>query len=204
LAEKGLAWIAGIALAMGAIYLVSIAAQSAWFTAPVRLASALVLGAIILGVSEWTRRIGLARPPGHPLVSSLLAGAGVVVFYATTWAAHGIYQFIDWPAATFALARSADGAFLPARSPACSPLHSLVRLPPTRFAFDSTDCLCFTGWRCRLCVGDVQAGLGRDRVGGLYFWFFAAITADDVCRIGAGQLRQRRWRIDDAARAGGR
>ena len=109
LAEKGLAWIAGIALAMGAIYLVSVAMQSTWFTPAVQLASAGGLGLVLLGVSELARRVGLKTPPGHPLIAALLAGAGVVTFYATAWAAHGVYQFVDWPAATALLTLCAIG-----------------------------------------------------------------------------------------------
>ena len=66
LAEKGFAWIAGSALALGAIFLVSFAAQQRWFTPQVQLALALALGVALLGVSEWARRVSLRRPPGHP------------------------------------------------------------------------------------------------------------------------------------------
>ncbi len=103
LAEKGLAWLAGIALAMGAIYLVALAVQSGWFTPPLRIAAALVLGAVILGASEWMRRQGAAKPPGHPLMSALLAGAGMVVLYASVWGALG-FGLIGWPAAAALLA----------------------------------------------------------------------------------------------------
>ena len=220
LAEKGLAWIAGIALAMGAIYLVSIAAQSAWFTAPVRLASALVLGAIILGVSEWTRRIGIARPPGHPLVSSLLAGAGVVVFYATTWAAHGIYQFIEWPAATALLALCALGLI------ALSFLHgqalgvlaiALALLAPALANAPIWPSTALTAYVAlvgaagfALAMFKRWAWVAIATIGGLYFWFFAAITADDVRRALAlvsfasvgGALMMLRAPVADEAKTG--
>jgi uncharacterized membrane protein len=99
LAESGLAWIGGGALALGAIFLVSFATQQNWFTPQVRLWGAVLLGLIGLGVSEWTRRANAKAPPGHPLVPALSAGAGVVAFYAAAWAAHGVYGFIDLPLA---------------------------------------------------------------------------------------------------------
>jgi uncharacterized membrane protein len=192
LAEKGLAWIAGIALAVGAIYLVSIAAQSAWFTAPARLASALVLGVIMLGAGEWTRRIGLARPPGHPLVSALLAGAGIVVFYATTWAAHGVYHFIDWPAATALLVLCAValiGLSL-LQGQALGVLAIALALLAPAIASASI----WPSWALTLYVALVSAGgfalasfkrwswVALATIGGLYFWFFASIAVEDVRR----------------------
>lgn len=192
LAEKGLAWIAGIALAVGAIYLVSVAAQSAWFTAPVRLACALVLGVIMLGASEWTRRIGLARPPGHPLVSALLAGAGIVVFYATIWAAHGIYQFIDWPAAAALLVLCAAALI------GLSLLHGqalgVLAVALALIAPAIASASIWPSWTLTLYVALVSAGgfalaifkrwswVALATLGGLYFWFFASVAADDLRR----------------------
>jgi uncharacterized membrane protein len=60
LAENGLAWLAGGAFALGAIFLVSFAAQQDWFTPPVQLACALALGLALIGVSEWARRGNVA------------------------------------------------------------------------------------------------------------------------------------------------
>lgn len=192
LAEKGLAWIAGIALAMGAIYLVSVVSQSAWFTAPLRLASAIVLGLMMLGASEWTRRIGLSRPPGHPLVSALLAGAGIVVFYATTWAAHGIYEFIDWPAAAALLMLCALALI------GLSLLHgqalgvlaiALALLAPAIASSALWPWLALTIYVSLVAAGGFALSIlrrwawaGIATVAGLYFWFFAAINADDIRR----------------------
>jgi uncharacterized membrane protein len=99
LAQNGLAWLAAGALALGAIFLVSYAAQQNWFTPQVRLICALILGIGLIGASEWARRVSIAKPPGHPLVAALLAGAGVVALYATAWAAHGLYGFIGYGSA---------------------------------------------------------------------------------------------------------
>ncbi len=192
LAEKGLAWIAGIALAVGAIYLVAVATQSAWFTAPVRLITALVLGVAMLGAGEWTRRMGLARPPGHALVSALLAGAGIVVFYATTWAAHGIYHFIDWPAAAGLLTLCALALI------GLSLLHGqalgVLAIALALLAPAIATSTIWPSWALTLYVALVSAGgfalayfkrwswVALATIGGLYFWFFASIAVDDVRR----------------------
>ena len=99
LAENGLAWLAGVVLAFAGIFLVSFMGQQGWFTPPVQMTGAVALGLIFIGGAEWARRTSERRPPGHPLVAATLAGAGVVVLYASSWAAHAYYGFIDWGAA---------------------------------------------------------------------------------------------------------
>lgn len=192
LAEKGLAWIAGIALAMGAIYLVSVAMQSTWFTPAIQLASALGLGVVLLGVSELARRVGLKTPPGHPLIAALLAGAGMVTFYATAWAAHGVYAFVDWPTATALLALCAIGLI------ALSLIHgealgvlaiALALLAPALADAPLWPSLALTSYVALVGAGGFALALFKRwawvavaTIGGLYFWFFASITADDVRR----------------------
>ena len=192
LAEKGLAWIAGIALAMAAIYLVSEASKAAWFTAPVRLASALVLGVIMLGGSEWTRRVGLTGPRWHPLLSALLAGAGMVVFYATTWATHGIYGFIPWPAAAALLLLCAVALI------ALSLIHGqalgvlaigLALLAPAIASGPLWPSAALTSYVALVAAGGFAlamfkrwAWVALATFSGLYFWFFAAISSDDLRR----------------------
>lgn len=220
LMEKGLAWIAGITLAMAAIYLVSAASKAAWFTAPVRLSAALALGVIMLGSSEWTRRIGLARPPGHPLISALLAGAGMVVFYATTWATHGIYDFIAWPTAAGLLLLCAIALI------ALSLLHGqalgvlaigLALLAPALASgtlWPSAALAAYVGLVAAggfaLAIFKRWAWVALTTVGGLYFWFFAAIAVDDIHRaltlvsfasIGSMALAFRAPAIDESKNA---
>lgn len=192
LAENALAWIAGIGFAIGGIYVVSEATKAEWFTAPVRLASALVLGALMIGASEWTRRIGNARPPGHPLISALLAGAGVVVFYATTWAAHGIYGLTDWPGAAALLLLCAAALI------GLSLLHgqalgvlaiALALLAPAIASPALWPSPALTAYVALVAAGGFAlatfkrwAWVSLATIGGLYFWFFAAISSDDVRR----------------------
>jgi uncharacterized membrane protein len=220
LAEKGLAWVAGIALALGAIYLVSLAAQSVWFTAPMRLGAAATLGVLLLGVSEWTRRLGLSKPPGHPLVSSMLAGAAVVVFYATTWAAHGIYQFIDWPIAAALLLLCAAAliglSFL--HGQALGVLATgLALIAPSIASAQLWPSAALTAYVALVGAGGFAVAILKrwswvavTTIGGLYFWFFASITADDVRRALAlvsfasvgGLLAAFRAPLEDDAKTG--
>ncbi len=98
--ENAFAWIAAVLFAVGGALLV----QQSFFTPPLRLGAALLLGAALIGASEWVRSLAERKPYGHPLVAALLAGAGASTLYAAAWGAHGIYHFIDWPLAALALA----------------------------------------------------------------------------------------------------
>jgi uncharacterized membrane protein len=98
LAENGLAWIGGGALALGGAFLVAHAAQRGFFTPLMRLYAALALGAVLIAAGEVAR-----RRAAHPLVAALLVGAGASTFYAAAWAAHGLYHYIAWGAAAVAL-----------------------------------------------------------------------------------------------------
>lgn len=95
LAENGLAWIGGGALALGAAFLVAFAAQQGFFSPGMRLIAAALLGLILIGAAEFVRRGGLRGGDKNPLVGALLAGAGGASLYITIWAAHGLYHYID-------------------------------------------------------------------------------------------------------------
>ncbi|PZQ59543.1 MAG: hypothetical protein DI570_15665 [Phenylobacterium zucineum] len=90
LEENGLAWAGGAALALGGLFLVTYAAQRGMFTPPFRIAGAVLLGALLLGVSEW-----LKRRSGHPLAGALTAGAGSATLYGAAWASYWLYAFIN-------------------------------------------------------------------------------------------------------------
>jgi len=191
-AEKGLAWIGGSALAIGAISLVSVAASQRWFTPQVQLALAASLGLILLGVSEWARRVSLKKPPGHPLVAGLLAGAGVVAFYATAWAAHALYNFIDYPTAAALLALCAlvliGLSFLHGQPIGVLAITSALLAPALAHEplWPSVALMLFV-----IAVGAAGFALATLRrwgwvavvtVTGLYFWFWAAISVDEIRR----------------------
>ncbi|MEQ1617776.1 MAG: DUF2339 domain-containing protein [Terricaulis sp.] len=192
LAENGLAWLAGGALALGVIFLVALAAREGWLTAQVRLGLALALGAALIGAGERLRRIGIARPPGHPLAGAMCAGAGMVAFYAVSWAACGLYGFIGWPLAATLLALCALAliglSFLHGQALGALALMAAFLAPPlTNIAVwpDSalTLYVCAVGttgfalaWARRWAWSAAAAFLG------LYFWFAASIAADQAWR----------------------
>lgn len=192
LAEKGFAWIAGGALALGAIFLVSFAAQQRWFTPQVQLGAAVAFALLLLGASEWARRVSLRSPPGHPLIAALLAGAGVVALYAASWAAHGIYNVIDFGAAGALLALCAalliGLSFLHGQPLGVLAIIAALLAPPLTHT---------TLWPLPALtlyialVGVAGFGLAALRrwgwvalatFAGLYFWFWAAIEANEIRR----------------------
>ncbi|KSB90990.1 hypothetical protein AS593_12620 [Caulobacter vibrioides] len=102
LAENGLAWIGGGGLALGGLLLVAYAAQKGIFTPPLRIAAAVVLGALMVLASEWILR-RKAEMSRHLLAASIAAGAGAVTLYGAVCAAHGLYHLIPfWLAASLA------------------------------------------------------------------------------------------------------
>ncbi|PLR28318.1 hypothetical protein SGCZBJ_04760 [Caulobacter zeae] len=106
LAENGLAWIGGGGLALGGLLLVAYAAQKGIFTPPLRIAAAVVLGALMVLASEWIlrRKTEMSR---HLLAAAIAAGAGAVTLYGAVCAAHGLYHLIPfWLAASLAAAVS--------------------------------------------------------------------------------------------------
>lgn len=192
LAERGLAWLAGGALALGLIFLVSFAAQQHWFTPRVQLAGALSLGALLLAASEGARRVSLRRPPGHLLVAALLAGGGVVALYATIWAAHGLYGFISYGSAAALLTLCAvlliGLSLLHGQALGVLAIIAALLAPPLAQA------PLWDAGTLTLYVGAVAAGgflLAAFRrwgwaalaaTAGLYFWFAAAVAMDDMRR----------------------
>lgn len=192
LAENGLAWLAGGAFALGAIFLVSFAAQQAWFTPQVQLMCAVALGVALIGASEWARRVSIARPPGHPLVAAMLAGAGVVALYATAWAAHGLYGYADATTALLLLALCAaifiGLSFL--HGQAIGVLAVIAALLAPAIAepapWPTWALTCFV---CMMAVTGFALSCVRRwpwvaawTLVGLYFWFASAVLDDDMRR----------------------
>ena len=94
LSQNGLAWIGGVALVIGAAFLVGFAAEQGLFTPPVRIASAGLLGVLMLAAGEAMRRRTQGRLGEHPLAAAIVSGAGAAVLYGAVWAAYALYGFI--------------------------------------------------------------------------------------------------------------
>ncbi|MCC7266499.1 MAG: DUF2339 domain-containing protein, partial [Caulobacteraceae bacterium] len=104
LAENGLAWLGGGALALGGLLLVVYAAQRGVFTPPLRVLAALALGAVMVAAGEWIRRQKHAPGGRHMLAAAAAAGAGATTIYGAIWAAHALYDLIPLPLAAALIA----------------------------------------------------------------------------------------------------
>lgn len=192
LAQNGLAWLGGVMLALGGVFLVSFASQQDWFTPRVQLACAALLAGALIGASEWARRAARTGPAGRALIAAMLAGAGVVTLYAAIWAAHALYGLIGWPAAAALLALCA------AVLVGLSLLHGqalgvlavlMALLAPPLASPAQWPSLGLTLYLCGVsAAGYGLAALKRwgwvaaAATAALYFWFSWAIVADDIRR----------------------
>lgn len=191
LAENGLAWLGGGALALGAIFMVSFAAQQAWFTPQVQLICALALGLGLIGASEWARR-SARLGAGSSLVAAMLAGAGVVALYATAWGGHALYGLVGPSTASILLTACACvlaglallhgqalGVLAIVMAMLTPTFASMGQWPPIGL----TLYLCFVGVAgFGLAALQRWAWVGAGALLGLYFWFAQAIGADEIRR----------------------
>lgn len=192
IAENGLAWLGGGAAALGGIFLVSFFVSQPWFTPAVQMSCAFVLGIALMGFGEWARRISLVRPPGHPLVAALLAGAGAATLYATAWGAHGLHGLIGpWTAAAFLLICAlllAALSFLHGQAFGVLAVIAAM-LAPALASLIVWPTHAVTLFVCAVAGGGFAlAALRRwawvaiATLAGLYFWFAAAIAFEEAAR----------------------
>jgi len=96
-------WIGGLALALGAVFLVRYAIEQDLVGPGVRIVLGGLLAAALIAAGEWARRkeiaAGLVAMPTQHIPSTLTA-AGTVAAYATVYAAYALYGFLP-PAAAF-------------------------------------------------------------------------------------------------------
>lgn len=192
LAQNGFAWLGGAMVAIGGILLVSFATRQPWFTPQVQLLCALVLGLALIAGSEWVRRTNIAKPPGSPLVAAMLASAGVVTLYAIAWAAHGLYNLVDFGIAALMLTLCAAilGGLSLLHGQALGALAiALALLAPQITGADLWPRNPLTFYLCG--VGAAGFALAAWRrwpwiavaaMVGLYFWFSIALAAEEVRR----------------------
>jgi uncharacterized membrane protein len=98
-------WIGGLALALGAIFLVRYTIEQGLLGPGVRIFLAAVFAGLLIAAGEWARRneiaTGIAAIPSRH-IPSVLTAAGTVAAYATVYAAFELYHFLS-PAAAFIL-----------------------------------------------------------------------------------------------------
>ncbi len=98
-------WIGGLALALGAIFLVRYTVEQGLLGPGVRIFLAALFAAALIAAGEWTRRNEIAAgitavPAQH--IPSILTAAGTIAAYATVYAAYALYGFLS-PGAAFIL-----------------------------------------------------------------------------------------------------
>jgi uncharacterized membrane protein len=91
-------WIGGLALALGAIFLVRYTIEQGLLGPGVRIFLAGLFAAVLIAAGEWTRRNEIAAgisaiPAQH--IPSILTAAGTVAAYATVYAAYALYGFLS-------------------------------------------------------------------------------------------------------------
>jgi len=96
-------WVGGVALALGAMFLVQYSIEQGWLGPPARIFLGGLLAAVLTGAGEWTRRrdvpLGMAGVPSA-YIPGILTAAGTVAAFATAYAAHALYGFLN-PASAF-------------------------------------------------------------------------------------------------------
>jgi len=105
LGTRWVVWVGGVALALGAVFLVRYSIEQGLIGPGVRVALGALLALVLIGAGEWMRRqdqqaqvVGL--PTAH--IPSILTAAGTVAAFATVYAAYALYGFLN-PASAFVL-----------------------------------------------------------------------------------------------------
>lgn len=180
LAENGLAWLGGGGLALGGLLLVVYAAQQGVFGPPLRIAAAVVLGALMIGASEWILRQKRAPGGRHLLAAAVSAGAGAVTLYGAVCAAYTLYGLIPFPLAAALTAAISVGllalslrhgeplALLALFGAVITPLVNGVDAWPTAVLFAYTLLIGVTGFAMSAIRLWAKAGLLT--VVGMLFW----------------------------------
>ncbi|MCX5577571.1 DUF2339 domain-containing protein [Kaistia terrae] len=98
-------WVGGLALALGAIFLVRFSIEAGLLGPGVRIAFGALFSFVLLGLGEWLRRsdrvTSFSRIPAAN-VPGVLTAAGTVGLFATVYAAYALYGLIG-PTAAFIL-----------------------------------------------------------------------------------------------------
>lgn len=114
-------WVGGIALALGGLFILKVAAEQGYFGPSARIGFAVFAGLAMIAAGEWTRRKGkllkltLAGAQGD-WVPVILASAGLVTLYGACYAAFSLYGMVGTTAAFVLLAIISAAAFVAAFS----------------------------------------------------------------------------------------
>lgn len=115
LGAKGSVWIGGLALLLGAVFLLRYTIEAGMLTPMMRISVAILMGVVALGLSEWMARRDLKTPVGKALaakadIPAILAAVGVFTLFGAIYAAHALYGLLGTMAAFILMAVIAMGA----------------------------------------------------------------------------------------------
>src|SRR5687767_2061435 len=91
LAGRLLIWLGGVALVVGAVYLIRYSIEIGLVTPTLRMLAAAVLGFVLLGLGEYARA---GRWRDDPRFAQVFVGAGLAVLYLTTYGSHVLHGLI--------------------------------------------------------------------------------------------------------------
>ncbi len=98
-------WIGGLALALGAIFMVRYSIEAGLFTPKLRIIFGAIFALFLVGLGELARRrevtSGIGKIKGAD-IPSILTAAGTTAAYADVWAAYALYDFLS-PGIAFVL-----------------------------------------------------------------------------------------------------
>jgi len=100
-------WVGGLALLVGAVFLLRYSIEAGVFTPAMRVAMAGFMGVVLLGAGEWLHRNDLKMLASgkmkslaeglsqHAYIPTLLTAIGVFTLFGAAYAAYALYGFLD-------------------------------------------------------------------------------------------------------------
>jgi uncharacterized membrane protein len=105
LGTRWVVWVGGVALALGAIFLVRYSIEQGLIGPGMRIFLGALFAAALITAGEWTRRresMSAATSLPQASIPAMLTAAGTIAAFATVWAAYGLYAFLG-PGSAFLL-----------------------------------------------------------------------------------------------------
>lgn len=90
---KLFSWIAGIALALAAVFFLRYSVEHGWLTPPIQMAFGLITGAALLVICE----LRIAR--NYRVTANAMDAAGIAILYSTLFASHALWNLVPSTAA---------------------------------------------------------------------------------------------------------